>query len=67
MVVIETIHHMNCERRGGIGEVALRIYISKTYDRASWSSIHAMMLKVDISKAYDQVMYGVLEPPMRHT
>lgn len=29
----EVIHHMKCKRKGKVGEVALKIDISKAYDR----------------------------------
>lgn len=33
LVAIELIHHMKCKISGKVGEMALKIYISKVYDR----------------------------------
>jgi hypothetical protein len=37
IVAMETMHHMKCKTRGNIGEVALKIDISKAYDRVDWN------------------------------
>lgn len=37
MVAFETIHMMKNKRRGRYGDVALKIDISKAYDRVDWN------------------------------
>lgn len=37
LVAFEVIHHMRTKNRGSEGEVALKLNISKAYDRVSWS------------------------------
>jgi len=37
---------MRCKTKGKRGEVALKIDISKAYDRVNWSFVQAMMLKL---------------------
>lgn len=37
LVAFEIIHHTNRKKKGGEGEVALKLDISKAYDRVSWA------------------------------
>ncbi|XP_074374457.1 uncharacterized protein LOC141714861 [Apium graveolens] len=37
LIGFELIHHMNNKKRGAVGEVALKLDISKAYDRVNWS------------------------------
>jgi hypothetical protein len=46
MVAMETMHHMKCKTKGKIGEVALKINISKAYDRVDWSYLMNVMRKM---------------------
>jgi hypothetical protein len=46
MVAMETMHHMKCKTKGKIGEVALKIDISKAYDRVDWSYLMNVMRKM---------------------
>lgn len=32
MIAMEVVHHMKCKARGRVGDVALKIDISKAYD-----------------------------------
>lgn len=36
VVAFELIHHMRGNNRGGEGEVALKLDITKSYDRVNW-------------------------------
>lgn len=38
MVAIEVIHHLKCRVKGKVGKVALKIDISKAYDKV-WSGV----------------------------
>jgi hypothetical protein len=42
----EILHHMKCKRKGKIGEVALKLDISKAFDSVSWSYLLAVMAKM---------------------
>jgi len=33
----EIIHYMNSKRRGKVGDLALKVDISKAYDKVEWS------------------------------
>lgn len=43
LVAFEIIHHMKRKHSGGIGEVALKLDISKAYDRVDWDFLNARM------------------------
>ena len=36
LVTFETMHHINQKKNGKIGEMALKLDMSKTYDRVEW-------------------------------
>lgn len=36
LVAIETLHHLKCRTKGKVGEMALKIDISKAYGRVDW-------------------------------
>jgi len=42
MVAYEIVHHMKCKRKGKMGEVALKIDISKAYDRVDWNYVKSV-------------------------
>jgi hypothetical protein len=44
MVAYEIIHGMKCKRKGKVGEVALKIDISKAYDGVNWNFVQATMM-----------------------
>lgn len=43
LVAFEVVHHMRRKSRGSEGEVALKLDISKAYDRVNWSYLKARM------------------------
>lgn len=43
LVAFEIIHHMNKKKRGNEGEVALKLDISKAYDRVEWTYLESRM------------------------
>ncbi|KAA3460758.1 RNA-directed DNA polymerase [Gossypium australe] len=45
MVAFEIVHHMKNKGRGKIGEVALKINISKAYDSVNWEFLRFMLKK----------------------
>jgi hypothetical protein len=44
-VAMETIHHMKCKVREKVGEVVLKIDISKKYDKVDWRYLVNIMIK----------------------
>ena len=46
MVAIEVIHFMKTKTRGNDGYVALKLDISKAYDRMDWDYLRHVMLKM---------------------
>lgn len=46
MAAHEIIHHMKCKRRGKVGEVALKIDISKAYDRVECKYVKKVMCRL---------------------
>lgn len=49
LVAIELIHHMKYKTKGKVGEVALKIDMSKTYDRVDWIYLKNIVLKMGFS------------------
>lgn len=46
LVAFEIIHHLKCKTKGARGEVALKIDISKAYNRVDWGFLRVMMSKL---------------------
>ncbi|GAU10142.1 hypothetical protein TSUD_420060, partial [Trifolium subterraneum] len=49
MVAIEVIHHMKAKTKGKLGDVALKLDISKAYDRIDWIYLQGVMTKMGFS------------------
>ena len=47
LVTYETLHAMHCRKKGRKGVLALKLDISKAYDRVEWSFLKGMMIKLD--------------------
>ncbi|MCI00775.1 RNA-directed DNA polymerase (Reverse transcriptase), partial [Trifolium medium] len=68
MVAMETIHHMKRKVKGKVGEVALKLDISKAYDRVDWQYLIRVMDKMGfcekwvkwIKMCLESVQYSVL-------
>lgn len=43
LIAFEMIHYMSRKKRGRVGEVALKLDISKAYDRVNWSYLRRRM------------------------
>ena len=48
----EILHHMKCKSKGKNGEVALKIDISKAYDRVNRSFVQGMMKKMGFDEKW---------------
>jgi hypothetical protein len=49
MAAIEIVHFMKTKTRGKIGEVALKLDISKAYDHIDWDYLRGIMTKMGFS------------------
>jgi hypothetical protein len=61
MVAMETIHHMKCKVKGKVGEVALKIDISKAYDRVDWRYLVNVMKKMGFCNTWIKWIQMCLE------
>nr|DAD46191.1 TPA_asm: hypothetical protein HUJ06_004421 [Nelumbo nucifera] len=52
LVAFELIHFMRMKRKGKVGEVALKIDISKAHDRVDWQFLKLMMQKLGFSNKW---------------
>jgi len=52
MAAIEIIHHMKSKVKGNVGEVALKLDISKAYDRIEWNYLREVMEKMGFSQQW---------------
>ncbi|XP_074347681.1 uncharacterized protein LOC141686552 [Apium graveolens] len=43
LIAFEVIHHMSRKKKGRVGEVALKLDISKAYDKVNWSFLQRRM------------------------
>ncbi|GMY05786.1 hypothetical protein FCV25MIE_01025 [Fagus crenata] len=46
LVAFESLHHMSTQRHGRTGHMALKLDMSKAYDRVEWTYLEAIMLKM---------------------
>ena len=46
LVVFETMHHINNKKGGKKGEMALKLDMSKAYDRVEWGYLDKIMEKL---------------------
>ncbi|CAN1794473.1 Putative ribonuclease H protein At1g65750 [Linum perenne] len=56
LIAFETLHTMNIRRRAKDGEVALKIDISKAYDRVEWNYLEAIMIKMGFERNWVDLM-----------
>lgn len=70
LVAAEILHYLKCKNKGKTWEVALKIDISKAYDRVDWRFLEAMMRKMGfehkwigwIMHCVTNVRYSILSP-----
>ena len=57
LVAYETLHAMHSRRSGKRGYMALKLDVSKAYDRVEWSFLKGIMSKLDLPECWiDRVM-----------
>ncbi|XP_074378321.1 uncharacterized protein LOC141719854 [Apium graveolens] len=54
LVAFEVVHHMRRKSRGRDGEIALKLDISKAYDRVNWSYLKARMQAMGFCRKWIQ-------------
>lgn len=52
VVASEIIHHMRNKRRGQDGEIALKLDVSKAYDRVDWSYMYQRMIAMSFCEGW---------------
>ncbi|CAN1744284.1 Putative ribonuclease H protein At1g65750 [Linum perenne] len=56
LIAVETLHALNLRRSAKVGEVALKMDISKAFDRVEWRYLEAIMLKLGFAAEWVQLM-----------
>ena len=56
LVAFETMHHINQKRGGKIGEMTLKLDMSKAYDRVEWVCLEKIMEKLGFSSRWRELM-----------
>ena len=51
-VAFESLHHMSTQRHGKTGHMALKLDMSKAYDRVEWTYLEAIMLKMGFQSTW---------------
>ena len=46
LVSFKEIHHIKLKLKGKVGEVSLKVNMSKVYDRIEWGFLGVMLLKI---------------------
>ena len=49
IVAFEVMHHLNRKNKGKMGQMALKLDVSKAYDRVEWPFVKAIMQKMDFN------------------
>ena len=63
LVAYETLHAMHIRKKGKKGALALKLDVSKAYDRVEWGFLKGMMIKLGFPKVWvDRVMKCVSTP-----
>ena len=63
LVAYETLHTMHARKKGKKGSMALKLNISKAYDRVKWYFLHSIMEKMGLSAGWiERVMSCVTTP-----
>ena len=56
LVTFKTMHHINSRGVGGIGEMALKLDISKAYDQVKWICLDKIMEKLGFNSRWRGLM-----------
>uniref|UniRef100_A0A2N9GXY5 CCHC-type domain-containing protein n=1 Tax=Fagus sylvatica TaxID=28930 RepID=A0A2N9GXY5_FAGSY len=56
LVAFETLHHMHQQRNGKIGSVALKLDMSKAYDRVEWKYLERVMQQMGFHQKWVNII-----------
>ncbi|XP_023907624.1 uncharacterized protein LOC112019319 [Quercus suber] len=56
LVAFETMHYLNHKKSGRQGEMALKLDMSKVFDRVEWGCLRNIMLKMGFSERWVNIM-----------
>ena len=59
LVAFVTMHYLNNKRHGRQGEMALKLNMSKAFDRVEWGCLKDIMLKIGFSDRWVNIMMWV--------
>ena len=63
LIAYETLHAMHIRKKGKKGALALKLDVSKAYDRVEWGFLKGMMIKLGFPEVWvDRVMSCVSTP-----
>ena len=56
IVAFEIMHHLNKKRSGKVGEMALKLDMSKAFDRVEWGCLEKIMYKMGFNDKWVNIM-----------
>ena len=60
LVAFESLHHMKHKRVGNLGFMAMKLDMSKAYDRVEWNFLCRLMAKMGFEDRRIQLIYGYI-------
>ena len=60
MVAFEAMHSLNSFRGRGLGQMALKLHMSKAYDRVEWSFVKGMMSRLGFSARWIKLVMNCI-------
>ena len=52
LLAYETLHAMNCKKKGKKGYMALKLDVSKSYDRVEWTFLQGVMQRLGFPETW---------------
>ena len=65
-IAYEILHRMRNRRRGKVGQMAVKLDISKAYDRAEWSFLQGIMQKLGFDPRWVKLAIEIVTTISRH-
>ena len=63
LVAYKTLHAMHSQKKGKKGSLALKLDISKAYDRVEWTFLQGIMVKLGFPKKWINWVMGYVITP----